>query len=135
MTKFHDPSESMAAEAVFYCIWACGAQPHFSDVVEHLEALRCDVYGKGDDATEVLSKAIDAGEVRMRYSEAHGAAYLALDGAVADVIGIRYTFHKLLEKGLKPTDIYQGNAEDIVEAYQPLLIEALQEEGVKWPGK
>jgi hypothetical protein len=135
MTAFRDPSESLAPEAVFYCLWACGPHPHFSDVVDHLAALRSDVYGRGGDAADVLSKAIDEGEVRLRYSEVHSTPYLALDGSVADLIGIRYTFHKLLESNLQPTDIYQGNGSEIVEAYQPLLIDAIQTEGVVWPSK
>lgn len=132
MTQLRDPSESMAPEAVFYCVWACGPHPRYEDVLEHLASLRdCPL----TEAREVLSKAIDCGEVRLRYSEEHDSPFLALDGAVADTIGIRYTFHKLWENNLGPNDIYTGDSAEIVEAYQPLLIEAFQEEGIQWPAR
>lgn len=132
MSKFVDPTDSMAPEAVFYCVWEYGPEPRFSRVAEELAILRkC----SPTEARDALTRAVEAGEVRIRWSDAEHGPYLAIDGAVADAIGVRYTFHKLWGNGLGPTDIYTGNDADIVEAYQPLLVEALREEGVTWPGR
>jgi hypothetical protein len=129
MSQFTDPTDSLAPEAVWACVWDGLAHPGFDDVADQLARLReC----TPAEARAVLKDAIETHEVRLRMDPDTGP-YLAIDGAVSDRIGIRYTFQTLLLAGLRPDDIYSGNAADIIEAYQPMLNEALQEEGYKWP--
>lgn len=132
-TMFKEATDTLAAEAVFQCTWRCGeSRPKLDEVLDHLAELQeCD----RKEARALLQAALNAGEVRMRWDADTREMYFAIDGSLADSIGVRVAFMKLWKHGLQPTDIYQGDGAEVVEAYQPLLVTALADEGIRWPGR